>query len=260
MDQSHSIYFYLLMGVMSITVLISLTVGSLFFLKSTGSKRGNNFFGLLQIAFGLTLFHNILMLWGVFDAYPQWKFLPIYFTLTFPVFTFYYVKCTLYPQYRLKWSDFKHFLLPISQLIFFVLYFIRPVADKINGGRSFYNPFFGAFEQTIYILSFLGYLYFSDRYIRHRKSNVSQAVVQKQIWYLKKFVKVLLYLFLVHLGFIVIDYAGYEIFNINLQSSKPFAGMGAMSFTAMVIWLNIYGFQVLIWGRRIFPKQRIKRY
>lgn len=241
---------------MLVTVLISLTVGSLFFLKSTGSRRGNIFFGLLQIAFGLTLLHNVLMLWGVFDNYPQWKFLPIYYTLSFPVFAFFYVKCTLYPQYKLKWSDFKHFLLPVSQLMFFILYFFQPIAVKVNTGRSFFNPFFGAFEQTIYILSFLGYLYFANRYILHRRRRIVKLIEQKQIWYLNKFVRILLYLFLIHLAFIVVDYAGYEIFNINLQTSKPFAGMGAMSFTGMIIWLNIYGFQVLIWGRRVFPKQK----
>lgn len=240
---------------MSMAVLSSLVLGSLFFLKSTGSKRGNNFFGMLQIAFGLTLFHNILTLWGIFDEYPAWKFLPIYYTLTLPVLAFFYVKCTLYPQYKLKWSDFKHFILPISQVVYFVLYFIQPSVEKEAAGRNFYNPFFGAFEQTIYIVSFLSYLFFAYRYIKHRSKRVSNPVALKQNWYLNKFVKILLYLFLIHLGFIVIDYAGYEIFNINFQTSKPFAGMGAMSFTAMVIWLSIYGFQVLIWGRRIWRKQ-----
>ncbi len=252
MSQPHSIYFYLLMAIMLLAALVSLSLGSLFFLKSTGSKRGNAFFGFLEIAFGLTLLHNTLTIWGFFEAYPEWKFLPIYFTLTLPVLIFFYVKCTLYPHYRLKWSDLKHFLLPVSQMVYFVLYFFQPVLVKANLGRSFFNPFFGAFEQTLYIVGFLGYLYFAYRYIRVRASKATNKIALKQIWYLNKFVKILLYLFLIHLGFIVIDYAGYQVFNINFQASKPFAGMGAMSFTAMVIWVNIYGFQVLIWGRRVF--------
>ncbi|NUO00142.1 MAG: hypothetical protein HUU01_05955, partial [Saprospiraceae bacterium] len=146
---SHTIWFYLLIAALLAGVLQSLSVGGLFFLKRSGERRANACYGLLLIAMGLTLLHNILLISNVFVHYPRLQFLPIYFTLSFPPLLFYYVKLTLYPAYRLKRSDIKHFILPIGQVLFFFAIFFNLVEYKGTPGRYFYSPFYGTFKHFL---------------------------------------------------------------------------------------------------------------
>ena len=253
--EDHTIYFYLLVAVMAIGVLHCVSVGVLFFFKRSGVKRANYFFGLLLIAIGLTLLHNIFIISGTYEQYPRLKFLPIYFTHVLPVSLFYYVKLSLYPGYRLRASDVKHFLLPVLQFLFFVIIFFMLVEFKSKVGRHFYNPFYGAFEQFLYLVNFVSYMYFGYRYIIQRQKTVIKNKALKQILYLKKLIQVLFVLFMIHTAFIVGDFAGYELLNINLQTVKPYAALGALSFAALAYWLGTYGFQVLLWGRKTFGKE-----
>ena len=242
------------MGLMGIGVLQCLSVGSLFFFKKSGVKRANYFYGSLLITIGLTLLHNIFVVSSLYESYPYLYFLPIYFTLALPVFLFYYVKLTLYPSYRLQNGDIKHFLLPILQFLFFLILFFTETTFKSKLGRHFYNPFFGAFEQFLYLTNFTAYLYFAYRYILQRRKTVTEKKAYKQIMYLKKLVQLLFVLFVINAVFIIGDFAGYELLHVNLQTVKPYAGLGALSFAAMAYWLGTYGFQVLLWGRKTFDK------
>lgn len=251
---SHTIWFYLLLVALLAGVLQSISVGGLFFLKRSGERRANGFYGMLLIAMGLTLLHNILLISNVFVNYPRLQFLPIYFTLSFPPLLFYYVKLTLYPAYRFQRSDIKHFIFPLGQLLFFLAIFFNLVEYKGTPGRYFYSPFYGAFEHFLYITTFFAYLYFAYRYIRHKAREGRRSEVARQVFYLKTLVKILFFLFCIHTGFLVSDFVSYEFLDINLRAVKLFAGAGAMSFAALVFWCGIYGFQVLLWGRRVFRR------
>lgn len=238
-------------------MLLSFCIGGLFFLKRTGVKRANIFYGLLLICIGSTLLHNIIYVVGFYDEYPRWKFFPIYFTLLVPSLLFYHVKLSLYPNYRLRLSDTKHFLLPLSQWLFFWSIFLRPLADKLDAGRQFYNPFYGGLEQAIYLVSFFAYIYFSYRYLYHRRSGKRLTIAEgRKVWYLSKLLKGLFLLFGIHTAFVLTDFFVYQFFYINLRSVRVYAGLGALSFAALVYFLSIYGFQVLFWGRRLFGNQR----
>ncbi|GJM34934.1 MAG: hypothetical protein DHS20C18_39350 [Saprospiraceae bacterium] len=249
---AHSIFFWILIGIMGIGVLQSLAIGGLFFFKRSGEKRANYFYGILLITIGLTLLHNILYVTGIYEHFPKFNFLPIYFTLAFPILLFYYVKLSLYPNYRFRSSDVKHFIFPIGQWLFFIGIFLTPVSFKGELGRYFYNPFYGAFEQFIYLSSFFAYMYFAYRYIRHRQKQVLDHKKAKQIAYLRTLLVVLFVLFGIHTCFVVTDFVSFEFLNINLRSLKIYAALGALSFAALVFWLGTYGFQVLFWGRRVF--------
>jgi hypothetical protein len=257
--EEHTIYFYLLIAAMALGVIQCVSIGGLFFFKQSGSKRANYFYGSLLISIGLTLLHNIFIISGIFEQYPLLKFLPIYFTLSLPVLLFYYVKLSLYPAYRLRKSDVKHFILPILQILFFVIMFFTNVAFKSKIDRHFYNPFFGAFEQFLYLMNFVAYMLFAYRYIIQRQRTVVKKRSVKQVLYLKKLIQVLFGLFMIHTAFVAGDFAGYELLNINLQALKPYAALGAMSFAALAYWLGIYGFQVLLWGRKTFGKSEEKK-
>ncbi|MBK8654343.1 MAG: hypothetical protein IPN20_10655 [Haliscomenobacter sp.] len=69
--------------------------------------------------------------------------------------------------------------------------------------------------------------------------------------YLSKLVQVLFILFCVHTVFVLTDFISYELMHINLRAVKPYAAFGILSFAALVLWLSTYGFQVLVWGRKV---------
>ena len=247
-----TIYFYALLAVLVVGSIQSIMLGILYFMKNSGVRKANFFYSLLLIGFGLTLLHNIGVITGFFSHYPALLYLPVYYTLSLPVFIFFYVKLNLYPNYKIRSTDLKHFFLPVSQLIFFIVLFFSGTDLQEQFNRNFYNPLFGAFEQLLYIISFFAYLYFSRRYIQTKKAELSKDGMSKSILYLEKFIQVLFYLFCLHTFFLLIDFFSYEFFNINLRDSKPFAGISIMSFAALVYWISLYGFQTLIWGKKIF--------
>ncbi len=248
-----SIFFYGLLVILILGVIQGLGIGGLYFFKRSGEKRGNFFLGWLLICFSLTLLHNILVITDFFDHNPRFKFLPIYFTLTFPTLLFLHVKLNLYPSYRMRWSDIKHFLLPISQTSYFLFLFFSSTSYKSSIDRSFFNPFFGAFEQLLYIVFFFAYLYFSKKYIDRRKAAGKILVgMKKKIIYLEKLIQVFFILFAIHTLFILVDFFSYEFLGINLRRLKVYAGLGILSYAALVFWAGLYGFQTLIWGRKLF--------
>lgn len=251
-NEPHSWLYYVLLLALGGGVVSSVGIGGLYFLKRTGVRRANVFYGALLICIGFTLLHNILYITGFYDHFPAYKFFPIYFTLAIPALLFFHVKLSLYPQYRIRWSDAKHFLLPTAQWLFFWQVFFRDTADKLEAGRYFYNPFYGGLEQAIYLTSFFAYLYFAYRYV-YQKRKVRLPISEgRRVWYLGKLVKGLFVLFGIHAAFVLTDFFCYEFLFINLRSVKIYAGLGALSFAALVYFLSVYGFQVLFWGRKLF--------
>jgi len=252
-----SIFFYLLLFLLSAGVLQALSIGGLFFFKSSGDRRSNWCFGILLVTFGLTLLHNIFNFVGLYEQYPSLYFLPLYYTLSFPVFLFFHAKLSLYPSYQLRWTDVKHFLLPVGQFLFFLYVFLQPVSFKSELGRVYYNPFYGALEQGLYLLSFYAYLYFSHRYIRQRRLEAyakRQTKELRKVLYLRTLIRVLLVLFIIHTVFVLTDFVFYEFLDINMRSVKPYVALGMLSFAALGYWMGTYGFQVLFWGRKVFGK------
>jgi len=253
-----SIFFYLLLFFLLIGVVQALSIGGLFFLKRSGDRRSNWFFGVLLVTFGLTLVHNIFNFIGLYEIWPEGKFLPLYYTLSFPVLLFFHAKLSLYPSYHLRWTDAKHFILPVGQLLFFMVMFLQPVSVKAGIGRVYYNPFYGAFEQALYLTFFFAYLYFAQRYIRQRRLEVKRRGnphEYRKVLYLRTLVRVLFLLYIVHTVFVLTDFVYYEFLEINLRSVKSYVALGMLSFAALGYWMGTYGFQVLIWGRKVFGKQ-----
>ncbi|MDX1666451.1 MAG: hypothetical protein R3350_04455 [Saprospiraceae bacterium] len=244
----------LLIIVLGVGVAIGLLAGVLFFTRRFGLKRPNIFFGLLLVSFSLTLLRSIFTVTGFFDYQPRLRFLPIYFTLAFPPLLFYYVKLNLYPSYRLRLTDAKHFLLPVGQFLYFLTLFILPLDMTESIDRHFYNPFYGAFEQFLYLSTFFAYTYFAYRYVLHKRHRVEDKIEARKVLYMEKLIQILFFFFAIHSVFVVADFIAFEFFNINLRTVKPYAALGALSFAAMVYWLSVYAFQVLLWGRKLFKR------
>lgn len=244
--------YYLLLSLLGLGVAGSLPIGFLQFFKRSGDRRANLFLGSLLIAAGLSLLHNILVSTSFYDYRPGLRYLPVYFSLLLPTLLFYYVKLSAYPSYRMRWTDLKHFVLPLFQWIFFWIVFLREPARKLQWEDSFYNPFYGGFEKGLFLVLMVAYLYFAFRYVRHRQREITRSRLPRKLWYLRNFVKGLFVLFAIHATFLLGGFAARHLFRVHLDTVAIYAALGALSFAGIVYWLTVYGFQVLVWGRRVF--------
>jgi hypothetical protein len=247
----HSIWYYLLAAVLTGTVLQALCIGGLYFFKQSGEKRANVLYGLLLLAMGCTLLHYVFLMIGLPQRFPGLHFLPLYFTLSFPPLLFYHIKINLYPEYQFRLTDAKHLVLPLGQFLYFAIVFLSPLSGKADLGRQFYNPFYGALETALYLATFVSYLYFGRRYLVEKRTHLRSKREAQLVRYLRRLVQVLFLLFCIHAAFVLTDFISYEFLQVNLRAVKPYAALGILSFAAMLAWLGIYGFQVLVWGRKV---------
>jgi hypothetical protein len=227
-----------------------LTISVLAWLQPKESNTAKLLFSWLITAFSLTLFHELLLWIKLFDRYPIFYFFPIYFTLSFGPLLFFYVKSTLYPQFKLTKSDIKHFLLPIGQISFFVFMFFRPASTKAYNWTHDYSVFYGTFAYPVYIFTFTAYTYFAYTYIRHRKKallHIAHTDADKnQVDRLLLMVMGLYLLLWCNSFFVITNFLFSYFFRIDLYQYRIFQFFIDASFGSMVCWLGAYGYYKLV--------------
>ena len=250
---AHPLTFYLPVILMAASLLAAIGIGTLFFLKRSGELRANCLYGALLIASGLTQLHFLFLFSGLTDRYPPLEFLPIYFTLWLPVLLFFHVKISLYPNYRLRIGDLKHFIFPFAQLLFFVGIWLFPEFRRPEG-RYFYSPFYGGLEQALYLVIWPAYIVFSYQYLRRRRAKLRRKTMPRLVWYLRKLLKGSMLFVIAYAILALSDFISYNYFFVDMRDRQWYAAMQSLSYTVLVVWLSIYGFQVLLWGRRLLRR------
>ncbi len=236
--------------IMAVTILAALGLGGLFFLKSSGEPRANRLYGTLLLLGGLTQLHFALDFGGYLREYPSLRYLPIYFSLWLPVLLFSHVKLSLYPTYRFRWTDLKHLLLPIGQTLYFLGIWLFP-AFRHEEGRYFYNPFYGGLEQALFLAGWPLYVLFSYLYLRRKRRSLGKRSLPRLLWYLRKLLKGVLLFILAYAILSGADFLAYKFLLADLRAQVWYAGAQALSYTVLLLWLCVYGGQVLIWGRKL---------
>ena len=253
--QSPGLLYYLTLGYQLLAMLSAFAIGTLFFFKRSGTSTANWLFGLLLLTCGGIQLHYIFAGTHLAAMNPNWPYLPIYFTLSLPVLFFYYIKFTLFPSYRARSTDLKHGILPIGQILYIWAIFFVP-EWRIPGGRHFYNPFYGGTEQALFIGLFPVYTFFGYEYFRH-KLKQKKGQFTRQLWYIHKLLKGSLFFFLAYSILAISDFLLYKFFHLDLREYTLFAALAAGSFSTLVFFFVVYGFQVLLWGRKLLKGQKI---
>lgn len=229
-------------SLMAACVLLGLFLGILIALRQSGTPLTKRLFSFLLLAFSLTLLNNFLAYWGVFNRHPRYYFLPIYFSLSLGPLLFFYVKSQLYPAMQLRRNDSKHFIMPIVQLVIFLMIGFRSLAFKSNIRQHFFSPVYGSFEDALYLVTFFMYCYFAYRFIKHEIAHLQAHRNRRYrliLGWQKRMVKVLFMLFFVNAAYIITDYVSYRYFDINLNNKALFSAYGELSFAAMLFWLSL---------------------
>jgi hypothetical protein len=238
---------------MGLTLLAALGIGLLFFLKESGELRANRLYGTMLILGGLTQLHFLWDFIGWLKEYPSLRYLPVYFSLWLPVLLFSHVKISLFPNYKFRWSDLKHLSLPIGQTLYFIGIWLFPDL-RHEDGRYFYNPFYGGLEQALFLAGWPLYVLFSYLYLRRKRRQLGQKSMPRLLWYLRKLLKGCL-LFI--LGYAILsgaDFLAYKFHLASLRDEPWYGGAQALSYTVLLLWLCVYGGQVLVWGRKVLVR------
>ena len=240
-------------------MVLGLCVGLVFVIRRKRAHWSANYlFALLIFAMSLTLLNRLLAYTGVADRHPRWAFIPIYYTLSFGPLLFFYVKSRLFRSFELRMNDVKHFILPGVQAVLFLCLSFQSVEFIASFKEHFFSPFYGNFEKAVYMTTFFLYLYFSYRFILHERMRLGRLQASKAnglrmqtlvAGWLKRMVKVLFILYCFNAFFLLTDYLGYKVFDVNLNNKALFTSGTELSFAAMVCWLALNGF--FAWRRGI---------
>ena len=224
-----------------IAVLSGWTMGWIFLLRERGNRKANIQFALLLLLFSLCVLNNLLFHAGILFPFREKYFVPLWYTLSLGPALYYFIKFTLYPAYEFRWSDSKHFVLPMAQgALYWIIYFSGDEAQAWIW-QHFLSPFFKTFEGILYVFFLFTYLTLSYRYIKYKQAVVRRKGLfweySKSIW-LQWTIKFLFVLALVNTSYIVMDFVVYNFLGWNLYSVKGFSYLGDLSFAGMLFWLS----------------------
>lgn len=230
---------------LAIGLVANMLVGLAFLLRSSTNKRADLFSAGLHLAFALTTLHLIFILQGVFSNHTSLLFLPVYYTLALGPFLFFSIKLRLFPGYKFVPSDVKHFILPVGQMLYFIIIFLLTSAQfREELGRKFYSPFYGGLEMAIFISTFNFYMAAAYRFIKFRAArdhNKTQDWEWHQTLQLRRLIRVLFILFFLNSVYILTDFIMYELLRLNMHDFRGFTRSGEIVFASMAIWVAWVG-------------------
>ncbi len=221
-------------GLLTVTIATAIV----YLVKRTGNRTANLFFVLLLTAFGLCVADLILEHLAVTARHPRLHYLPIWLTWTIGPSWFYYVKLSLFPAYRLRRTDLKHAVFPVSQVLYYVYCFV-------SGADGLRRPFlFGfaasTFEEFIFLTSILGYLFGAYRYLRFRAREIGEDQLRWDYWWvrqLRHIQRVLVVLLVFNFTFVVYNFVVAQSSGVGVLHLRGFYASSSLSFGLILLYL-----------------------
>ena len=222
------------------SLLLILTLGGVvvYLSKRTGNRNANRFFAILLLAFAACIGMLILEHLGLLARYPRLRYLPLWLTWSIGPAWFFFVKLSLFPAYRPRSSDLKHMVLPVSQALYYIICFV----ENTDGLRE--DFLFGlaasTFEEGIFLLSTLGYLFGAWRYLRFRSSELGRAPLRWDYWsvrLLRHTQRVLMFLLALNFLFVALNFFVYQTSGHGLLHIRSFYASSSLSFGLILAYM-----------------------
>ena len=240
---------WLLNGLLWATVGVGLVFAGVYFGRRSGTRASNHFLAALLLVFSLSL---IRIFFNYYQGpFPKFRlyFLPFWCTLAIGPFYFYFVKFRLFPAYRFRWTDAKHFLLPVAQFIFLTTIAFLPGALQAGLFDGFVLPYYKTFEGGLFILSFFGYGIMAYRYVRYMHAVWSRRGFewrQRQAKRLRRWTSIFLILGAVNTTYIVLDFLLFNLAGIDLLARPAWRFWSDLSLLGMLWWLLYLAYRELV--------------
>ncbi len=243
MEKLISILDKFLIAINLLMVLANLGMTAFTLKKSNGSFQLNSLLGGIILTFSLTLLHQTFSFWGIFYRHPQWAAFPIYFSYWWGPLLFFFVKTDLFHNFKMTRKDLKHFILPIAQLVFFVIYFVQYNGFPSDVHKSIVFPYYGVYERFVYTFLLGFYLYFSSRIAKNRENEKLPFKWQtQQVFRMRVLLKGLNSIFIVHAALVLTDPIVYKLFELDLNNIRLFLWTSILTLTAFNIWIFIWSY------------------
>lgn len=242
---------WLLFGLAAVVVLYGLITAVGMLIASYKNQIAMRLLSLCLLLLSLTIGHEALLLNGWYDQHTGWRFLPICFSMAIGPAFFFYVKARLYPSFRLKWNDTKHFLLAIGQVSAYLALYFSPAYRKEALWEGLYRYYIHPGENILFVITFSIYLFFSYRFIKHALRHAVSPAQRLLPLRLKRTAKVLQLL----AGFFALYLIDDTIRRLLLlRAQTDLTWVSWVSFAAllgMLAWLSLFAWlQEYWWPRR----------
>lgn len=216
----------------------------LYTLRQRWSRRANLFFAVTIALMCLGLIRVGLYHTGAIAEQAKWYFLPVWFCLSFGPCLFYATKFRLFPAYRLRLTDLKHFVLPLLQLLFYVYFLFISSKSKTEIFETFVLGRYKFAEGLLFLLTFFGYLFLSLRYVKYKQARLRLFQRTDSLQHLRRWERMLKMVFLaalINFGYIIVDFIAYNFFATNLIDLWGFQFWSDLSYALFPLVLVYYG-------------------
>ena len=240
---------WLLNGLLGATVLAGLGLAVFYFLRRSGTRASNHFLAALLLVFSLSLIRIFFSYYQ--GPFPRFRlyFLPFWCTLAIGPFYFYFIKFRLFPAYQFRWTDAKHFLLPVAQFIFLSILAFLPGTRQATVFDTFVLPYYKTFEGALFILSFFGYGVMAYRYVRYMHAVWRRRGFgwrQRQARRLRRWTSVFLVLGGINTAYVVLDFLLYNGPGIDLLAQPAWRFWSDLSLLGMLWWLLYLAYRQIV--------------
>ncbi len=222
----------------TLLVVGAMATAGVYITKRSGNRSSNVFFALLLIAFALSIVTLVLEHLALPARYPSLQYLPLWLTWTIGPAWFYYVKFSIFPAYRFRLTDIKHFVFPVLQPL---LYAATLVGDPLHlSGRRLMGFPLNTFEELIFLLSVLGYLFAGYRYLRFRARELGDAQLRWEYWkvkFLRRAQRVLVVLLSFNFAFVAYNFAETQFNGMGVIHVRGFYASSSLSFGLILLYL-----------------------
>lgn len=202
------------------------------------------------LLFALTIGREALLLAGGFDRWPALRFLPLSLSVAIGPMFFLYVKSRLYPAFRVRGADLKHFLPAVGQFSAYAILWMQPAFRKEELWEGLYRYYLHPLENLLFVLIGWTYLFFAWRFVRHELSVRTQPTGVLYALRLKRTTKVLALFLAFYAGYLVDDTIR-RLLLLKAQTDLTlvsYASFAALLF--MLFWLSLFAWLSEYWWPR----------
>ena len=219
-------------------VAAALATAGVYAIKRSGNRSANVFFALTLAAFALSIGALVLEHLGLTTRSPRLRYLPVWMTWTIGPAWFYYVKFSLFPAYRFRWTDLKHFAAPLAQVLFYLGVFLSGrtglAPDRLLGVEA------TTLDEAVFLASVVGYLFAGYRYLRYRARRIGQAPRRWDFWkvrLLRRSQRVLFVLLTFNFAFVAVNFLSAHTLGQELMHVRSYYATSSLSFGLILLYL-----------------------
>ncbi len=222
-------------------LLAALALGTavVYLAKRSGNRSSNRFFALLLASFALSICYLVLEHLSLLQRYPDLRYVPLWFTWTIGPAWFFYVKFTLFPAYRWRWTDAKHFAAPALQALYYTYAFFSGKEEAVLP-RAWFGVEAQTIEEALFLASVFGYLFAAYRYLRFRARQLGGQELRSEFWkvrLLRSSQRVLVVLLVFNFTFVAFNYLSTQAQGYGLLHYRSFYATTSLSFGLILAYL-----------------------